>query len=429
MNKAKFNENIGKLNASISIPSYENSYSIAIGYMRDWFMSKFNKDYFKHFHLVGKHVMDDFRRFNINETLVKETPALAMRPEIDFDYNRDNIDLYEFGIDNYVRRSGAQKAFFKDTKKNIYVALEMEQMRMNCEYRIKLSERAQQLRIYKFLQLALRVGATQSNYISVDFHIPYSIMIQVARDAGFEIKDKEIVDKVAFLNYFNLHSQVPTLLKYSNMTGRVEYFLRFNQLYTHIAVANNIQVDDGEQVGKIMSSFMLEAEAELLFPCPKMYIYYSTNEHNEIDPTNTMHESNVSMDICTIKIPKVADYNDKGWELQLTTDIEEEDLDKPLVIPLDQMFANSDILRVIQYNNSIMISSDIFLDFKLYNDGEKVDFDINWKDLTIVSKVKLRSYITNMYVYINMKYLNEQRITVNRMYDNRIVTNLKQKED
>ena len=160
-----------------------------------------------------------------------------------------------------------------------------------------------------------------------------------------------------------------------------------------------------------------------------MYIYYSTNEHNEIDPTNTMHESNVSMDICTIKIPKVADYNDKGWELQLTTDIEEEDLDKPLVIPLDQMFANSDILRVIQYNNSIMISSDIFLDFKLYNDGEKVDFDINWKDLTIVSKVKLRSYITNMYVYINMKYLNEQRITVNKMYDNRIVTNLKQKED
>ena len=82
-----------------------------------------------------------------------------------------------------------------------------------------------------------------------------------------------------------------------------------------------------------------------------------------------------------------------------------------------------------QYNNSIMISSDIFLDFKLYNDGEKVDFDINWKDLTIVSKVKLRSYITNMYVYINMKYLNEQRITVNKMYDNRIVTNLKQKED
>lgn len=420
MNDLLDKEDPSKLHASISIPSYENSFSIAIGYMRDWFMSKFNKDYFKSFHLVGKHVMDDYRRFTINANLVKETPALAMRPEIDYDYNRDNIDLYEYGLDMYVRRSKLQKSFFRDSKKNLYLALEMEQMRMTCEYRMKLSERAQQLRMYKYMQMALRVGATQTNYISVDFHIPYSIMIQIATDAGFDIEDDDIVDKIGFLNYFNKHSQIPTLLKYSNMTGRVEYFIRFNQLYTHITVPDNISVDEGEEIGKINSKFMLETQAELKFPCPKMYIYYSTKQHDLIDPTNTMHSDNVSMDICTIKIPKIDTVNNSGWELQLTTDCVEEDLENPLIIHIDELFANSDILRVIQYNNSIMVSSDIFLDFRLYNDGEIVPFIIDWKCMTITSKVKMRSYITNMYVYINMQYLNDQRITVNRMYENRL---------
>ena len=415
-------EDIGQLHASLSIPSYENSFSIGIGYMRNWFMSKFNENYFKSFHLVGKHVMDDFRRFNINETLKKETPSLAMKVDLDYDYNRDGIDMYEFGLEHFVRRSKLQKSFFKDTKKNLYLGICLEQMRMLCTYRLKLSERAQQLRMYKYMQMAMRVGATQTNYIDVDFHIPYSLMLQLAKDAEFDIENDIIKDKIGFLNYLNMHSQIPVLMKYANMTGRVEYFLRIKQLYAHIAVPDNISVDEGEQQGKTFTNFMLEMEAELKFPCPKMYIYYSTKKHDLIDPSNTMHSNNVSMDLCTIKIPKINNVNEKGWELQLTTDCEEEDLDNPLVLDLSELFANSDILEVIKYNNSIMVSSDVFLDFRLYNDGEKVPFTINWSEMKIICTHKLRSYITNMYVYINMQYLNEQRITIDNMYKERLKT-------
>ena len=54
-------------------------------------MSKFNKDYFKHFHLVGKHVMDDFRRFNINE--LREVLSLMEHQETNERYTNTSINI------------------------------------------------------------------------------------------------------------------------------------------------------------------------------------------------------------------------------------------------------------------------------------------------------------------------------------------------
>ena len=39
-------ENIKELYSSISIPSTVHSYSIGVEYMKQWFLNKFNKDYF-----------------------------------------------------------------------------------------------------------------------------------------------------------------------------------------------------------------------------------------------------------------------------------------------------------------------------------------------------------------------------------------------
>ena len=53
-----------KLYRNLVLPSYVHGYSLAIEYMKKWFVDKFPKDYFKVIHINGKHVLDDWRDFN-----------------------------------------------------------------------------------------------------------------------------------------------------------------------------------------------------------------------------------------------------------------------------------------------------------------------------------------------------------------------------
>ena len=61
----------------IAIPSEMNAYSLGIEYMKDWFLSQFNTDFFKTVYINGKHIFDDYRRFN-KERLTKQpqTPII-----------------------------------------------------------------------------------------------------------------------------------------------------------------------------------------------------------------------------------------------------------------------------------------------------------------------------------------------------------------
>ena len=419
----EFKQDLGELHSTLSIPSYEASYSIGIQYIKDWFLSKFPQDFFKAFHVVGKNVLEDYNNFNINDILIKETPKAALAIQLDYDHDRDSIDAYQFGIEHYVNRSQLTKSFFVDSTNNIYLALYLEEMLMRGTFRVKLSERAQQIRLFKYMQMAFRIKSTQTNYIDVDFHIPYSLLIQLAQDMNFELKDDEVIDKIGFLAYLNRHSQIPVLMKYRNMTGRVEYFLRMREMYSHITVPDNISPDDGDRNGQTDSGFMLEMTVEFKMPVPKFYAYYSSKEPTKVDPTNTIHNNNVSLDLCTIVIPTIPEHNNKGWELVIRTDCQEDNLDGPLVLDLTQLFNGSDILKIIQYNNTMLISSDIFLDMVIYNNGKKIDFVIDWKDLKITSTHKMISYISHMFIYIDMNYMNNQLININKYYNNRIETN------
>ena len=47
-----------KLFRSLSIPSEVHGYSIGVEFMRDWFMEKFPKDFFKTVYINGKNIID-----------------------------------------------------------------------------------------------------------------------------------------------------------------------------------------------------------------------------------------------------------------------------------------------------------------------------------------------------------------------------------
>lgn len=409
-------EPIKELRSSLSIPSSTNSYSIAIEYMKKWFLSKFNNGYFKTVHIEGKHVLDDFRTFDNTAALKKSKPSVAITPRIQFEYDRDNLDNYLYGVNNYIRRSKLDSSFFKDHKRNMYLGISLDQLEMEFNFRVRVSTRAQQIDLYKYMNMAFRIGATQEDFLDLDFHIPYNLILQVAEDAGFEIVDNKIVKLLDFVSYMNEHSIIPVLYKYRTINGKTEFFLRFREVYLHISCLDRLQADDGEREGMLNNNFIIEMNAVLKLPSPKLYSYYSTEEHNILNGINI--EENV-IGLANIKLPKIPDINEKGWQVFITTECLEEDLTKPLCIEFKELIENSDIEKVINHHKDILISPSIFIDFKLYNNGEEIEYEMDWTNFTMTTNKIMEEVLTNIVIYVDLKYVSEQIIQMNEMYKDR----------
>lgn len=411
-------EEIKELYSSMAIPSTVHSYSIAIEYMKQWFIEKFNKDYFKTVHIDGKHVLEDFRKFDITKSLKALKPSVAIIPQLEFDFNRDNLDLYQFGLKNYSRRSKLETSFFKDRERNMYLSVSMEALQMNFNYRIRVSSRAQQIDLYKYIQMAFRIGSTQGEDIDIDYHIPYNLIVQIAQDAGFNVEDDKIVNVLDFVSYLNTHSQIPILFKYRTINGRSEFFLRFKDVYMHISSLNQLSADDGEREGMLQSNFIIDMNVTLKMPTTKMYEYYSIYKHDKVENVETPDNNGIGL--FGIKLPNIPESNSKGWGEYLSTEYYEEDRTKPLIVEFKELFENSDLYKVITHTKDMYISPLIFIDFKLFNSGDEIAYDIDWDNMTITTKDKLISECTNISVYVDIGYMSKQLISIDDMYKDRI---------
>ena len=229
-----------QLYGSLMTPSVTNTYSIGLEYIKKWFFSKFRDGYFKTIYVNQKHPLDEFRNFKITKGLKKMKPSVAISPQLAFDYDRDYVDLYQNDITDYVRRAKTRNTFFSDNEKNLHLSTLFELLEINFNFTIRVSTRAQQIDLYKYMMLALRFGSTQGEDLTMDCHIPYAMMAQLAQDAGFELKDNKIVDVIGFVRYLNQHSDLPILYKYRTINAKDEFFLRVADLYTHINVLLHI---------------------------------------------------------------------------------------------------------------------------------------------------------------------------------------------
>ena len=270
-----------KLFRSLSIPSEVHGYSIGVEFMRDWFMEKFPKDFFKTVYINGKNIMDDFRRFNKEKILIIEKPALAIIPSISIDYNRDTLDLELGGREILTRPSKYYKdAFIIDPDNNIFLGIKLKQLEMPFTFKVRVNTRAQQLDLMNYMKMALRIGATQKHFLSMDFHIPIDIILAIAENRKFEIKDGKVVDIVGFLQYLNSHSLLPITYKYRTINGNSEYFVRLSDVYTHISCLDQLQIDEGVRTGHLDTNFHIEMNAILKIAVPSYYFFYSKEQYD-----------------------------------------------------------------------------------------------------------------------------------------------------
>jgi len=401
---------------SITIPSIANGYAQAIMFAKEWFLSKFSEDYFKSVYVEGGYAFEEMRTLGMNEQIVKNKPALSITPTYNFEFDNDKIDMYQYGIDLYQPLGPSKDSFFKDDFNDVYLGMAMETMLFNFNYKMKVETRAQQLDLYKYVQLACRVGNTTGDEVDLDFHIPYELMIQIALDLGYDVDfntNKEypkIRDISSFLSYLNTHSTLPFVYKYRGVNGKNEFFIRMQRMYVHIK-CDSMSGDDGDKEGHLNNNYIVEFSTELRFPSPKFYAYYSNNEHKlKTIVTAFRQPQGVATMFYTFKGVPIPDFNNRGWHkyLETTYEVEEEiTKDTKLVIDFSELLNESDLGRTMDFSLKQGISPSAFMDFILVNGGEVVVGKMDWDKIEFRSLYPIRSQGTYIGIYVDMEYVND----------------------
>ena len=409
----------GKLYASLSIPSAMNTFSITTSIMKDWFLEKFDKEYFKAINIDESHAFKAFKDASITAKLKTSKPSLQIIPRMNFDYNREMIDLHYGGLNNYVITDAVNRSFFQDREKNMYLVLDLDQAEMNFTFRVRVKSRAEQIDIGKYMKMAFGIGTTQNRYVDIDFHVPYQCMLNIAKDAGFTIEDNKIQDIAEFLSYMNRYSSCPFLYKFQTLTGQKDFFIRIPNMYMHINCKDDLDLDDGEVEGQLKSNYIIEMQVLVHIGMPKLYAYMSHNKYQNIIETENVD----GIVLYDIKLPTIPDTNSKGWIRYLETEVYEENIDKPLRIEFAELFEGSKIGKLIEYNNKAFITSSIFIDMKLYNDGEEVQYTINWTKQVLETRYPLNHLTSYLVIYVDLEYVNNQIINMEKLYSDRVRNN------
>ena len=215
-----------QLNKNITVAPLHQSYALCVEYMRHWFLQKFDSDFFSWIHTDGSHVFGEMAKIDkkyVMAHMENDKATLTIIPTIDDDYNRDRLDQNLFGIDQFINKTKIDKAFFQDPINHRYIMMKMDMMLMNFTFRVKVASRALQLDTQKYMKLAFRTNLSETKDVDLDYVMPYPMMLFIAKDLGFEIKDDRIVEPIRFLTYLNSRSYIPITYKRSNVNAREEY--------------------------------------------------------------------------------------------------------------------------------------------------------------------------------------------------------------
>ena len=116
-----------KMNSNLCVPSFMHAYSMGVEYARDWFLSKMPINYFRKedgydsIHINEKFIFDDYRRLTKSERLKKSKPFLIITPQPNFDFDLENVHMYNYGPQLLSNRGWSQDSFFRDGEKGLYL--------------------------------------------------------------------------------------------------------------------------------------------------------------------------------------------------------------------------------------------------------------------------------------------------------------------
>lgn len=420
------------LYADLYIPSWVNGYSIGLEFIYNYFLSRFPKKYFKTIHVSGKSVFDDLRRFEVGELVKRENPACVFQSNIQYDFNDNFLDLNFYGVDEYIRRSKYDRSFFKDPERKLYIGHDMETMLINFNIKTRYDTRAQQLDAYNRIRKVFRIGCTETVDTDMDIHLPYDLMVTLAKSAGFQIDSNTnaIIDPWNLLKYLNQHSQMPILYKLRYINAKHEFFVRMRNLPIHLDLTNPLDADDGEQSGQTSMNYNIEMQIVMRLPVPKVFLFY-----NEGKLSNSIEvEPNEGIDIYSMRVYDIPEVNYKGWALyghsnylaeKDETVVESIDIRELFTAPVDVKVGTS-LDDLIQESLDSYIDPSSFIDIAVYsnditiNKNGRIPIEMDWVNRKILMPKDTLDTYFYIAVYLEKSYINARVIDLTKAYESRV---------
>lgn len=409
-----------RLYESLACPSYIHGYNLAIEYMKKWFINKFGTMYFRYVYVNGAHVLDEWKHFN-NYNIVREKPMLAIIPTVDHDYDREAIDSYLMDQKMLLKRSNYQQSFFKDYEFMNFLYVHLKELKMDFNFKIRVNSRAEQEDLYNKIMLWFRVGATQKEFITADFNIPYSIMLNIAQSAGFEIVDGKIRNVCEFVNYVNKHSDNTVMFKMRAINQKPEFFVRAQNLRAHITLTDKLQLDEGEKQGKLDTNYHIEMHTEFRVPVPYFYAFFC---QDPIQYTIEVSERNKNIKpVYTIEPFEILPENELGWgQIAITGYMMEKGEQHIDMSPILRNGGN--VQDVIEHSLRNGISPERFLDIRLYRGdvpNKRINFKMDWEHCVMhLDEPEKEEEDTDIVIYGDKAYINDTIMTLKHFDQNRI---------
>lgn len=400
------------LNKFLTVAPLHHNYALCIDYIKHWFLEKFNDDFFSFIHLDGANVFGEFTRLTKDQIVShmnNDKGVLVISPQIDETYDREKIDLNYYGIDHFIDTTlKTDKAFFQDPVNKKYILMKMDMILMNFTFKIRMPSRATQLDLYKYMKLAFRIGLSESKDVDTDYLIPYPLMLSIASDCGFKIENDRIKEPIKFLTYLNSRSFVPIIYKRSNINDKEEYFLRMDQLPVRIGL-ESLSKDDGTRNGHLNTDFNIEMNINVRFPSMQLFVYFTKSTKRFIPQDKEVYNIDNTLMMALHQTQDPPPINEKGWNLYIKTDYQADEFGH-LDINMDELF-EGELRYMIDQHTKRFISPDVFMQIQLFNDGIKQPVFMDWSNMVLhCNNDKLTKLISTIAIYVDLNYLNTQRI-------------------
>ena len=407
------------LNCSMASPSLIHTEAIATEWIRNFMLSKL-PNYFETVYINEKHILDEYKHMDKSYNfLSKPKPALAIIPKINYDFNNNDHNDNRFGNNIVINQSRLDTSFFKDFKKNRFLALALELVEIEYGMRILVDTRSKQVDLYKTMCNTFPIGTTAQIKIDLDFHIPLNMMIQLAKDSGYDIEHDDVAQCTQFVSYLNSKSELPIMYKYRRMTGKHEFFVRMRDFRLRVDMSERLNLDDGQQDGSTVDRFGIDFAMRVMIPSPKWFAYYSDQIHDKIQELPENKNENINIGV--VDIHKIPNVNECGWNIYLTVDYEEVDKDKDVVINYTELFESLRMLELIKYALDNNINPTQFIDIKTYNGDKEYDLNMNWYTLEGSYYAKFKATTTVIALYLDTELVHKYNVEREKLNDNRIV--------
>lgn len=413
-----------KLKMNLLVPSANTTYSTCIETISKWFYNKFSKNFFHNVYIEYSHVFDQFRRKSRKDLVKIDNPALVITPSIDLSFNRENLDLYNYGNRVYNNRCSYKDAFFKDIDYNSLVSLTPEILLFNFNFKLRFNTKAQQLDIAKKCQLAFKSLVSEKLYMDIDFPVPQELMTQIAEDTHHDISGNDITKIINFVSYVNSHSFLPVMFKFDAGSGIMKYYLKLTNSWVHIKTGE-ITIDDGYRTGDIYTNFTVNFDCQVRYPSPKFYAYYSIIKRESIKAVSKLDEH--SFVISELNVSRIPSKNEKGWEISIESNYT---FDKKELIKIKNKEKISiDFIDLVKYNNikniiestkELALNPEIFMDLKIFGTQEELEFSIDWINYKINFTKPYPYENIIIVIYLDLKYFNDKNIELNKYGENRV---------